>query len=223
MSFDLESVGSGVLKLKAATGDQLALDDVAYAVINPPRRSRVLLVTRGNEPLRLALQTKEAAEIADVQIESPGFLKTKAYTRRSGVGRVAIGDLRPLPARADADEQHVVHRQPSAGGRLVGGGEDRRAADHRHRDGPSAAAMDRPGRRAWWPRRRRWWSLTAAGCWSIPTPARCWLWPPRRLRGRRDGFCHVDEGRSGGATKRFMGTNWMIRPSFPVFVLNVLD
>jgi hypothetical protein len=38
------------------------------------------------------------------------------------------------------------------------------------------------------------------------------------------GFVILDETTEpGGATKRFMGTNWMIRPSFPVFVLNLLD
>ena len=36
---------SGVLHLKAETGDQLAVDDEAWTVVNPPRRARVLLIT----------------------------------------------------------------------------------------------------------------------------------------------------------------------------------
>ena len=39
------------------------------------------------------------------------------------------------------------------------------------------------------------------------------------------GFVIVDEdGRAGRcAAKRYLGTNWLIRPSFPVFVLNLLE
>ena len=128
--------------------DHLALDDVAYAVISPPRRSRVLLVTPGDEPLRLALQTKEAAEIADVADRVAQLLEDQAL-RRSSRGRgLATGDLRPLPAGADALVQHALHRQPAAGRGLAGGRKGRFPADHRHASLPSAAAMDRPGRRA---------------------------------------------------------------------------
>ena len=121
MSFDLEAVGSGVLKLKAATDDHLALDDVAYAVINPPRRSHVLLVTPGNEPLQLALRTKEAVEIADVQIESPDFLKTKAYSDQAAAGgwQLAIFD-RCRPERMPLSNTLFIGSLPPEGGWSAG-------------------------------------------------------------------------------------------------------
>ena len=40
---------------------------VAFATINRPRQARVLLVTPGNDPLRVALQTPEARQVARVE------------------------------------------------------------------------------------------------------------------------------------------------------------
>ena len=45
LAFDLPDFDSGVLHLKAETGDQLAVDDEAWTIVNPPRRARVLLIT----------------------------------------------------------------------------------------------------------------------------------------------------------------------------------
>ena len=83
---------SGVLRLQAETGDQLAVDDEAWTVVNPPRRARVLLITPKNERLQQVLTTKAATEMAEVRVESPDFLKSKAYWTRS-TGRVGPRDL----------------------------------------------------------------------------------------------------------------------------------
>ncbi len=45
LAFPLDDFDSGVLHLKVETGDQLAVDDEAWVVVNPPRRARVLLIT----------------------------------------------------------------------------------------------------------------------------------------------------------------------------------
>ena len=121
VSFDLEAVNSGVLKLKATTDDQFDLDDVAYAVVNPPRRSHVLLVTPGNEPLRLALRTQEAAEMADVQIELARFLKTKGYKDQAAAGgwQLAIFD-RCRPERMPAANTLFIGSLPPEGGWSAG-------------------------------------------------------------------------------------------------------
>jgi len=76
-TFDLRTLESGVLRLRAGVNDDLALDNEAYAVVSAPRRARVLLVTPGNPPLVWGLTTAAAAEIADVRVESPGFLAEK--------------------------------------------------------------------------------------------------------------------------------------------------
>ena len=71
---DLGLIDAGVLKLRLTTGDDLALDDEAWAVINQARRAKVLLVTPGNEPLHYALSTDAARRLADVTEETPDVL-----------------------------------------------------------------------------------------------------------------------------------------------------
>jgi len=81
LTFDLGDVLSGKLKLVLTAGDHLACDDVAYAVVTPPRRAIVLLLTSGNEPLETALTTDAAMRMANVTIETPDFLETDAYRK----------------------------------------------------------------------------------------------------------------------------------------------
>lgn len=77
--FDLGEVESGVLELKAKTGDVLAADDIAWTTVNPPRRAKVLMVTLGIEPLEFALKTERARALAEVRFETPSFLMTPEY------------------------------------------------------------------------------------------------------------------------------------------------
>ncbi len=86
IAFDITAVNSGVLRLKITTKDHLLLDNEAWLVLSPPRRAKVLLVTPGNEPLKMAMQTKSAREIAEVQIESLEYLKNKTYESQAAAG-----------------------------------------------------------------------------------------------------------------------------------------
>jgi hypothetical protein len=88
--FDLGEVQSGVLELRAKTGDVLKVDDRAWATINPPQRARVLLVTPGNEPLELALGTDSALLLADVTTEPPEFLESKDYQTQAAAGAYGL-------------------------------------------------------------------------------------------------------------------------------------
>jgi hypothetical protein len=83
VAFDLGSVTSGVLTLRATAADHLAVDNEAYAVISPPRLANVLLLTPGNETLQWVLQTAAAGAIAAVQVQPPAFLKTAAYRKQA--------------------------------------------------------------------------------------------------------------------------------------------
>jgi hypothetical protein len=87
VAFDLENVTTGILELRAATGDELPLDDVAWAAINPPRRARVLMVMRTpNEPLTFALSTESARKLADVTIKGSDYLATEDYQAHAAAG-----------------------------------------------------------------------------------------------------------------------------------------
>ena len=124
------------LKIKA-DGDQFACDDQGFAVINPPGRARVLLVTGGDEPLEIALSTKAAGELADVRVERPDFLQGNAYAALAANGGfdLVIYD-RCRPARMPRANTLFIGSQPPVGGwtaRPAGP----RSADHRHRGLPS--------------------------------------------------------------------------------------
>ena len=67
-----------MLRLAIKSQDNLKLDYYAFSPLKMPKRTKVLLVTPGNEPLTIALTTKSAQEIAEVQLESPDFSKDKA-------------------------------------------------------------------------------------------------------------------------------------------------
>lgn len=86
LSFDVEASSGAVLELRLDGSDALRVDDRAWVVVPVVRRSRVLLVSRGNEPLELALRTRRAQELADVRVEPPGFVETDAYRTAAASG-----------------------------------------------------------------------------------------------------------------------------------------
>ena len=84
--FDLGTTDSGGLELAINVEDDLAVDNKAHAAVNRPRKSQILLVTPGNEPLKIALATPLAEELADITIEPPGFLEKKQYKKAAEDG-----------------------------------------------------------------------------------------------------------------------------------------
>jgi hypothetical protein len=79
-------IESGVLKLVIDSKDSLVVDNTAYAVVNLPRPAKVLVVTPGNDALELALGTDEAKKVADVSFAEPKLLETKAYEDQAAEG-----------------------------------------------------------------------------------------------------------------------------------------
>jgi hypothetical protein len=246
IGFNLKAVTSGVLMLRGKgvrnllreapegpsrqkvpdtfSADQLALDDTAYAVINPPRRCQVLLVTPGNEPLQMALKTSEAAQIAQLRIEGPDFLKTKAYIDQaaSGVWQLVIYD-RCRPERMPTANTLFVGSVPPENGWSAGA----KTGSPQIIDVETAHPL------------LQWIDLGdvlvgEATPLGVPRAGRVLVDSdagPLLAVAPRDafedivlGFVILDEtSEPGGKKERFMGTNWMIRPSFPVFVLNLLN
>jgi len=83
VEFDLADVDTGAFRLRAAVEDDLALDNEAFAVVQPPQPANVLVLTPGNPPLAAALKTGTAAALAEVHFEQPAFLQSEAYRRQT--------------------------------------------------------------------------------------------------------------------------------------------
>ncbi len=90
VAFELGELLSGVLALRSRSGGALALDDEAFAAVDLPVRSKVLLVTPGNDALELALNTESAAELAEVEVGKPEVLATPAYQQKAAAGYYAL-------------------------------------------------------------------------------------------------------------------------------------
>ncbi|MDZ4819753.1 MAG: BatA and WFA domain-containing protein [Planctomycetota bacterium] len=84
--FDLGDLDSGILEIRITNTDALAADNRAWAVLSNPRPAKVLLVTSGNEPLERALSTEKAALLADVSVVQPAELLTDVHKRLAASG-----------------------------------------------------------------------------------------------------------------------------------------
>lgn len=82
----MSNIDSGVLRLRIEPRDDLAIDNTAFAVVNPPRRGRVLFVSPGDEALRRALSTAKANELSDITRHAPSYLLTDEYQRSAEGG-----------------------------------------------------------------------------------------------------------------------------------------
>lgn len=85
IAFNLKDLEQGTLEAKLDLKDDLAVDNVAYAAVNPPRQARILMVTEGNEPLLLALTTSEAGKVADLSEVTTAHLKSDEF-RQAALG-----------------------------------------------------------------------------------------------------------------------------------------
>lgn len=216
VAFDLSSFGTGVLELRAKTNDALELDDIAWATVNPPRRARVLYVTPGgNEALNLSLGTGRAAELAEVNQQTPAFLATPEYAQQTADGRydliiydrcepkelppantLFVGRIPPdgswkqlaqvdVPQIIDIDRAHPLMQLLELGDVLIAEGTPLEAP-------PGATTLIH----------------TSAG----PMFA---IAPRQSYEDAVLGFeLYGDE---------HLGTNWPARLSFPLFVLNVIE
>ncbi|MFZ5830803.1 MAG: vWA domain-containing protein [Planctomycetota bacterium] len=117
VAFDLSGVDTGTLRLRVSAEDDLPIDNEAFAVVGVPRQAEVLMLTPGNRPLELALQTGEVSELARVRIETPAFLKQPEYQTLAGSGALdwVIYD-RCQPERLPTANTLFVGSLPPVGG-----------------------------------------------------------------------------------------------------------
>lgn len=217
--FPLGTLDSGVLRIQARAHDHLTLDDEAWVVVRPPGRARVLLVTPGNEPLQTALSTTAAGELADVEVQGPAYLKDKAYPGNAAAGLydLVIYDRCQPAAMPQANTFFIGELPPGP----LWKSKPKVAAPAIIDTDPAHPLM-------------QWLNLgdvivaegtpletPPGGRVLIDTDAGSVLsLVPRE--GYEDlvmGMVLIDEEEG----KRVVGTNWIIRPSFPSFVLNVLQ
>jgi hypothetical protein len=213
-----------VLKLVADCDDDLPLDNVAHVVISPPRQAQVLVVTPGSEPLDFALQTSSVAEIADVLFESPKYLKTQEYRDAAAAGTfdLIIYD-RCVPAEMPQANTMLIGRLPPG---------DAWSAEP---EVPRPIVIDT---RVAHPL-LQWVDLVGDVDFAAATPLQVppagsvlvdadegplmAIAPRERFEDLVLGFVIFDEVLGeDGTTERFVGTNWPIRPSFAMFIVNVL-
>lgn len=223
VAFDLAAVEAGVLKLRITTKDDLALDNEAWTVVSPPRRAKVLLVTLGNEPLEFAFNTVSARELCELTVETPDFLDKPAYQQQTDVGTfdlvvfdrcepkkmpqantLSIGRVPPVegwktnprvgvPQIIDTDPAHPLMQWLNLGDVTLADG---------------SPLVVPPG------------GSVLIDSQAGPLFA---IAPRERFEDAVLGFVFVDQQISDGKVEQYIGTNWPIRPSFPLFVLNVLE
>ncbi|HEY2414142.1 MAG TPA: VWA domain-containing protein [Pirellulaceae bacterium] len=86
VTFEMQEIETGILKMQINVKDNLPADNAAYAVVNIPRPARVLVVSPGTDALLLALQTDEAKKVANVTVSPPSILETKSYQDQASDG-----------------------------------------------------------------------------------------------------------------------------------------
>jgi hypothetical protein len=84
--FNLKGFDRGILEARLKSGDDMSVDDKAAIAVNIPRRTKILLVTPGNHPFELALDTPETQKIAEVFIKEPSILETKEHLEQAAAG-----------------------------------------------------------------------------------------------------------------------------------------
>jgi hypothetical protein len=89
-AFDLDDARGGVLQLRIKPGGALALDDRAWIALAPAPRPAVLCVTTGDEALVRALTTEKAQAVAEVTVEPPEFLASTRYESLAAAGHWAL-------------------------------------------------------------------------------------------------------------------------------------
>lgn len=89
-SFQLNDVTDGRLKIELDISDDLALDNIAFAGLDPPRQLQVVLATAGNTPLETALSTSQAQSVATISTVTPDQLSTPEVQQLANSGKVDL-------------------------------------------------------------------------------------------------------------------------------------
>ena len=244
LSFSIESDEAVQLSLILDVDDDLETDNVAFAGLTPLRNVNVLVVTPGNTPLQIGLNTSKSAKICRSEFVSPDYMESKSYAERaeSGNDDLIIYD-RCSPKTMPATNTFFVgslppsNDEPSNDGPGSDKPSDEKPGDEKKESGWSWATEDSSvvlidiDRTHPMMRYLELFSLLIYKGRAINGPAGSVELVgadigPMLVLAPRDGFQDMvlgfpiittdDEGGSG------TNTNWYAERSWPVFMLNVL-
>jgi hypothetical protein len=217
--FDLPAMEAGWLRLVVDHNDALPLDNEAYAAVNRTRRARVLYVSEGNEPLQVALTTEQAREIADVTIAAPSTLEQESHQAQAEAGfydLIIYEDC--VPVRMPRSNTLFIGRVPPGDDWQAAAGEGPPQVIDVDRVHPLTQLVEMD------------YVKTAKGMALEPPPGSTVLMdavtgalaavgPRGGFEDMVLGFSFFEPSESG---QLLPNTNWPLRSSFPVFVLNAL-
>lgn len=89
-TFQLKDVADGQLRIELEVTDDFAIDNVAFAGLDPPRQLQVVLVTAGNTPLTTALSTTQAQTVASVSTVTPEELDSPDVKKMAESGKIDL-------------------------------------------------------------------------------------------------------------------------------------
>jgi hypothetical protein len=81
VNFQLRDIESGKLTLRITENDDLLADNEAFTTITPPSKIELLVVTQGNRALELALETPQATKLARVKVAAPEYLESEDFKK----------------------------------------------------------------------------------------------------------------------------------------------
>ncbi|MDA7873532.1 BatA and WFA domain-containing protein [Rhodopirellula sp.] len=87
LSFILETQEAATLSLSLDLEDDLKIDNTAYTGLSPLRNVSIVVITPGNTPLKVGLETDKTKKICTTSFFSPSYLKTDDYKQRAASGK----------------------------------------------------------------------------------------------------------------------------------------
>lgn len=90
VSFAIQNIEQGELRLELEINDDFEQDNLAFAGLDPPRELDVVLVTEGNAALEAALATEQMQSLASVRVLDPASLETDEIKQLASSGSVDL-------------------------------------------------------------------------------------------------------------------------------------